>query len=170
MAKNIVLVGLMGAGKTSVGKILSEILKKDLLDIDALIEEQEKCTIDEIFDKYGEQYFRNLEKNVISNISNSSNKIISTGGGSLQSDDNFLSLKQNGYLVYLKASPEILYNRIKNDNTRPLLKADNPINILKDLLIKREQNYLKADLIIDTEKYSVSDITEKIIRGYNENS
>lgn len=170
MKKNIVLVGLMGAGKSSVGQKLSQDLMQAFIDTDSMIENQENKTIQEIFDIYGEAYFRELENNIIKEISKTNNKIISIGGGAFQNLDNILNLKQNGFIFYLKASPKNLFERIKNSNNRPLLNADNPLNILEKLLIQREPNYLKADFIINTELKTLNEITEEIIKVYNANS
>ena len=170
MNKNIVLIGLMGAGKSSVGKLLAEKLSYDFIDTDEYIEKQEQCAICDIFSNHGESYFRTLETNLISKLSDTYGKIISTGGGSVENPENLNNLKKTGIVVYLKATPSILFERIKADNTRPLLKNNNPLQTLENLLQKREQNYLKANFVIDTTNKSITDITDEILRINNENN
>ena len=162
MEKNIVLVGLMGAGKTTVGKYLAEKYKKDFIDTDAIIEAQKKTSIPDIFAKYGEDIFRQIEANIIKKISEQNNKIISTGGGVVENAENINNLKKNGILVYLKAPAKVLYERIKNQNNRPLLQNENPLKTLQGLLQKREKNYMKADIIIETENKSVAEIAQEV--------
>ncbi|MCQ2957449.1 MAG: shikimate kinase [Candidatus Gastranaerophilales bacterium] len=167
--KNIVLVGLMGAGKSTVGKILADKLSFSFIDTDEFIEQQESTKITEIFAKKGETYFRTLENNVISKISTKNSQVISTGGGSIQNPQNLTCLKDNGFVVYLKASSNILFERIKDDNSRPLLKTKNPLKTLDELLKEREINYNKANFIINTDNKTVDDIINLIIEEYNEN-
>ena len=170
MPKNIVLVGLMGAGKTSVGLCLEKETGLKFLDSDKIIEEEQKCSISEIFEKYGEEYFRKVESEIILRISKSDAKIISTGGGCLQNLQNLENLKKNGKIFYLKASPEELYVRIKSQNHRPLLQNDNPLETLEKLLNLREKNYMKADVVIDTNGKTIEQVTEKIIKAYYDNT
>lgn len=167
--KNIVLIGLMGAGKSSVGKKLSQLSDYDFVDTDDLIEKKLGLTISEIFAQRGESFFRELEASVILDLSSQEKLIISTGGGSLQNPLNLENLKQNGFLVYLKTTPESLYGRIKNEKHRPLLCNDNPLATLKELLIKREEQYLQADFTIDTTDKDIDEITNEILKVYNEN-
>ena len=167
--KNIVLVGLMGAGKSSVGKLLAQKLNLSFVDTDELIEKKENIKISDIFSKYGEQYFRDLENKVISDLATKTSLVISTGGGSVQNINNLNALKETGFVIYLKAAPDILFERIKNDNSRPLLKTSNPLETLENLLKKRETNYSMADFIIDTNNKTIDGIISLIIEEYNEN-
>ena len=162
MGKNIVLVGLMGAGKSSVGKLLSQKYSMDFVDIDEYIEQQEKLSISDIFANFGEKKFRQIEQNTILKISKENDKIISTGGGALENNENYENLSQNGILIYLKASPNVLYDRIKNETNLPLLMNENPLLTLENLLMKREQNYLKAQIIIDTTEKTAVEIADEI--------
>ena len=104
--------------------------------------------ISEIFDKYGEKYFREVEKKLIDEVLQKENQIISLGGGSLENDFNFNLAKKTSYLVYLNADVSILFKRIKDNKDRPLLKCENPKEKLKSLLIVREQNYNRADYVV----------------------
>lgn len=162
MGKNIVLVGLMGAGKTTVGELLAKMYGLVFVDIDKVIELDAGMSISKIFAAKGEEYFRKLESTMILTFSNKSDSIISTGGGAVENGENLKNLKKNGIIVYLKASPEKLFERIKGENNRPLLKNTDPIETLKNLLNKREKNYLKADIIIETDNKTKEEIAEEI--------
>ena len=165
--KNIVLVGLMGAGKTTVGKILAEKLKKEFIDTDELIVKEEKKSINEIFAQSGEKYFREIEKNIIEKVSQFSNKVISIGGGALENFENISNLKRNGILFYLKADIDTLEQRLKNATDRPLLKNIELKEKLTELLNKREKNYLLSQKIINTSNVkSIDIISEEIIEYY----
>ncbi len=165
--KNIVLIGMMGAGKTFIAKNLLKILKDfSLLDIDLEIEKNQNMTISEIFEKYGENHFRNLERKIIEQNTTCKNLIISLGGGAFEDKINQKNLKENGIIFYLKTDEETLFNRIKNEDNRPLLKTENPFETLKKLLQKREKNYLKADFVIQTDNKTVDIILDEIIKNY----
>lgn len=167
MKKNLVLVGLMGAGKTTVGHLLAEKMQYEFLDTDAIIEQEQGVLISAIFAQKGEAFFRQIESDVIKKVSDFSEKIISTGGGACEKDENIKALKKNSILVYLQASPDILFERIKNQNHRPLLQTENPLSKLQELLNKREKNYLQSDIIMTTENKKLEQIVEEIIEVYN---
>lgn len=167
--KNIVLVGMMGSGKTTVANLLKEKLKGfELVDIDSVITTLEGRSINEIFDKDGETYFREIEKNIIKEFSSMPNQIISTGGGACKDKINLFNLKKNSIIFYLSASVEELYNRVKDDSSRPLLKTDNPKTVIENLLKERETNYKLADFEIETINKSFDTIVEEIIEKYKE--
>ncbi len=167
--KNIILTGLMGSGKTSAAALLKiKFPDFSLIETDELIVEKENMTINDIFEKKGEEYFRKTEKAIIDKILNKENQIISLGGGSLNNNFDFEKAKKNSLLFYLKADVEILYNRIKNNNDRPLLKCENPKEKLKNLLGIREKNYNRADYIIDVNKLSIEQTAKEIERIYYE--
>lgn len=149
--KNIVLTGFMGTGKTEVGKELSRLLGIKMIDIDSEIEKAEGITINEIFKRYGESKFRDIETEMIKKISTENNLIISTGGGAVLREENIKMLKENGVIVCLFATPETIFERTKDNSDRPLLKVDNPLCKIKELLEYRLPFYKKADIIIDTE-------------------
>ena len=152
--KNIVLVGMMGAGKTTVGEFLSAKLNRELKDIDRVIEQEQKKSIIEIFTNDGEEAFRQLESETIEKLSNMSNLIISTGGGALEKANNLSNLQKNGIIIYLKADIEELFKRVKNETQRPLLKEQDPLEVIKKLIKKREKFYLMADITIITDNKS----------------
>ncbi|MDD3594150.1 MAG: shikimate kinase [Candidatus Gastranaerophilales bacterium] len=162
MPKNIVLTGMMGAGKTTVGRLLKMSLRKDFVDIDTEIEKEAGKTIVEIFECYGEELFRKLEHKIILNFSRESDIIISIGGGALENEENYINLSSNGVLFYLQASAEELYERVKHDKNRPLLKTLKPKDTLEKLLKKREERYLLSDEVIETSGKSAANIVEEI--------
>lgn len=163
--KNIVLVGMMGAGKTTVGEFLSAKLNRELKDIDRVIEQEQKKSIIEIFTNDGEEVFRKLESETIEKFSNMSDLIISTGGGALEKANNLSNLQKNGIIIYLKADIEELFKRVKNETQRPLLKEQDPLEVIKKLIKKREKFYLMADITIITDNKSPEEITEEIIKA-----
>jgi shikimate kinase len=170
MSKNIVLIGLMGCGKTTIAAILADQLKMKFIDTDSLIVKRENCSINEIFSQKGESYFRTVETQVIKEVSEFSGCIISCGGGIVEHTQNINYLKQNGILFYLKTNPEILFKRLINDKDRPLLKTENPYETLKNLLKKRENKYLLADIIIKTDNKDPYEIVGEIIKAYEKQS
>ena len=158
---NIVLIGLMGAGKSTIGKALANDLNYNFIDIDEEIVKSEKMSINDIFKLKSETYFRELETKTIEKFSKSDNTVISLGGGAFENEKNRTILLNSSKAFYLKASIDTLYERIKADNSRPLLKCDDPKEKLKELLKKREANYKKAHYIINAEN-SLEEIIQKI--------
>ncbi len=163
MKKNIILVGLMGCGKSSVGKVLAGKTGLELVDTDELIEQQENKTISEIFKINGEKYFRELEYQSAKVLSNKSSMIISTGGGIVENTENMDLLKQNGCVFYLYAPAKELYKRVKNETHRPLLKNPNPLETLSSLLERRAPSYERANFTVNTVNKKVSEIADEII-------
>ena len=166
MKDNIILIGFMGCGKTSVGIRLSYAMKQTMIDTDKWIENRQKMTISEIFANYGEEAFRKMEKQCLAElIAKENGQIISTGGGLPVREENHALLKELGRVYYLKVSPEIVYERLKNDTTRPLLQTDNPKEKIRELLSYREPFYEKcADVIIEVSDLSFEEIIEQIIK------
>jgi len=161
--KNIVLTGLMGSGKTSVGKRLADILQYDFLDTDDIIEQETGISINEIFSKYGEIWFREYENKISRKLSEVEKTVISTGGGFVLNPDNIENLRKNSIIVNLRTKAETLWNRLKTKTDRPLLKVLNPLNKLKELINERERFYNNADYIIDTDDLSVDEVVEEIL-------
>ncbi|MFQ5456080.1 MAG: 3-dehydroquinate synthase [Nitrospirota bacterium] len=161
--KNIVLIGFMGTGKTKVGSRLAKRLKYGFIDTDKIIEDKEGKTISEIFGRYGEEYFRDIEKKMINDISKYKGSVIATGGGVVLNPANIASLKKNGIIVCLKASPDIILSRTKNNKSRPLLNSEDRISEITRLLKSREPYYANADIVIDTSDISIEKAVEKII-------
>ena len=161
---NIVLIGFMGSGKTSVGEQLSQLLEMNYVDTDNLIEDKTGITINEIFEIHGEDYFRKLEMEAIVDLEGYKNTIISCGGGVVLNADNIKSLKQDGTIVWLKASPAEIYNRISHDKTRPLLKDSFTVDHLDKVLNSRLIQYENSmDIEIETDGKDLESICNKII-------
>ena len=166
---NIVLTGLMGCGKTTVGKLLSETLEGfEFYDTDDVIVETMNMSVNTIFEKYGEEKFRQIEKNIIFNLAEDENCIISLGGGAFEDNETRNMLLKNSVVFYLKASVDTLYERIQNDDTRPLLNTVNPKKKLADLLNLREPHYNEAHYIIDTNLLSPYNVVKEIQRRLDE--
>ena len=168
MNNNIILVGMPASGKTTIGKLLANYLSSYMLiDTDSVIEKTEGLKIYEIFSKFSEDYFRTLEHDTIKLVCNGNNKIISIGGGAFENPDNRTTLLNFGKVFYLKSNLDVLYYRISEDNTRPLLQNKNPKEVLKNLLLKREENYKKAHYTIDTDELTEDEIVRFIINETN---
>ncbi|MCM8785874.1 MAG: shikimate kinase [Candidatus Omnitrophica bacterium] len=170
MSKNIVLVGFMGTGKSEVGILLAEKLKRRFIDTDKIIEEKEKDRIARIFQVKGEEYFREVEEQIIEEVSKYENCVIATGGGALIREKNYLNLKRNGVLICLTASPEEIYKRTLPKKDRPLLmRSKNVIETIKELLEIRKPYYSKADYTIDTTNKKIEAVVEEIIKIIEKN-
>jgi len=160
--KTITLTGMMGAGKTSAAKLLSVKLNCKLIDIDKTIEDRENCSIAEIFEKKGENYFRNLEKNTILQTIQPQNMIVAIGGGGFENPETQNFLLKNSMVIYLKTSPETIYERIKTDLTRPLLKNNMNIEKIRTIINLRKKNYEKAHHTIVTDDKNIEQIVAEI--------
>ena len=160
---NIALVGFMGTGKTVVAKRLAKRLGMKYLDLDDVIESDDGRRISQIFAEDGESYFRSLEKKAARSVSKLGNQVIATGGGVVLDEENVRNLKQNGVMICLTATPEIIYARVKDAPHRPLLNIPDPVAKINELLDFRAPYYAKADFTIDTSKISVDEITDKIL-------
>jgi len=163
---NIVLVGFMGTGKTSVGIKLAEMLNMTFVDTDDLIEQDSGMAIPDIFKNMGEEHFRDLESKVAESVSGQEKQVIATGGGIVKREKNIQNLRKKGVLFCLDARPEVILRRTSGYNHRPLLQVDDPIGRIKDMLRERDQFYAKADYRIDTSDLSIDQIAENIVRFY----
>lgn len=161
--KTIVLTGMMGCGKSTVGKILADKLTAEHLEIDAIIETQENSKISEIFKIKGEAYFRQLEQKIIAENFKPENQIISLGGGAYENPQTREFLLKNSNVFYLKTSPQVIFDRIKNDTTRPLLCDNMTVENITNILIKREKNYQSATYTIDTDNKNLEQIVNEIV-------
>jgi len=170
MKNSIALIGFMGTGKTVVGKVLAERLGKEFLEMDALIEQKAGKTIPEIFQREGEEAFRQLEIEAAKQVSQRKNVVIACGGGVVLNKINIDRLKKESLLVYLTASPEVILRRTSSDTSeRPLLKADNRALAVKELLRFRKPFYERAaDITIDTSRLDVDSVVAQIISKVKE--
>lgn len=165
MKDNVILIGFMGCGKTSVGIRLSYALKRTIIDTDKWIERKQEMSISEIFASKGEEAFRRMEKECLLQLIESENgRIISTGGGLPVREENHALLKQLGRVYYLKVTPQVVYERLKGDTTRPLLQGLNPQEKIRELLVYREPLYEKcADYVIEVSDKSFDEIIAQIV-------
>ena len=161
--KAIVLTGMPGSGKTTVGMHLSKDLNIDFVDIDFAIEKSENRTISEIFANDGEKYFRVLESKIIKE-SFGDNKVISLGGGAFEDPITRSFLLKNSVVIYLKTSVQEIYKRVKNNSQRPLLNDDMSAEKINKILSVREKNYKLAHFTIMTDNIVVEDVVRDIIK------
>lgn len=168
MSSNIILVGLMGAGKSTIGRHLAKLMRKEFYDSDRVIEERTGVDISTIFEIEGEQGFRDREEQIIKELCELENIVLATGGGSILRETNRQNMKKGGHVVYLRTSAELLFSRIRYDKTRPLMQTKSPINTLKKLLDDREPFYMDvADSVIMTGKQKVGVIVKRVEDALN---
>ena len=161
--KTIVLVGIMGAGKSTVGKILADRLGMRFIDADQEIERAAGCTITDFFEKYGEVEFRKGEERVISRILAGEPCVLATGGGAFMSEATRLLIKKIATSVWLRVSFEVLAKRLEKRSDRPLLQTADPQQTLKALIKKRYPIYNDADFIVDAENDGVDITVSKVV-------
>lgn len=162
---NLVLIGFMGSGKSSVGIKLSYMQKCAMEDTDKMIEQRVGTSISRIFADQGEEAFRAMETALLEELTQTlHNKILSVGGGTPLREENRRLLKQIGTVVYLRIRPQTVYERLKGDTTRPLLQCEDPLSRIRELLDKRRSIYEEAaDLIVDVDDLDVEEVAERII-------
>jgi shikimate kinase len=160
--KTICLTGMMGSGKTTVAEAFAAEKKLKIIDIDSIIEEKENKKISEIFETKGEDYFRKVEQDAIFSNFQPEDAIISLGGGAFEDTETRTFLLKNSKVIYLKTSPETILERIKNDNSRPLLCGKMNIESIKQILEKRESNYLSAHKTVLTDNKTPQQIVLEI--------
>jgi shikimate kinase len=161
--KNISLLGFMGTGKTTIGLGLACALGWDFVDTDSLIEQKMGMSIANIFKEFGEKRFRLEEKEVIAETARKVKQVISTGGGVVLDKENIDCLRNNSVLICLEASPDVIYERVGGDNSRPLLRGPNPLKHIRDLLKAREPYYRCADFYVNTSNINIQEAVEKIL-------
>ena len=159
---NLALIGFMGTGKTSVGRLVADNLGFEFLDTDELIQSHTGRTIADIFAKDGEPAFRALDKQVIQEISTRAKTVIATGGGLPTNAENLAVLKSFALVVCLWASPEKIWERVRHQSHRPLLHDANPQKKIRELLAVREPFYKQADVLINTDLRSVREAAQQI--------
>lgn len=165
--RNIVLIGFMGCGKSAVGRRLASMLNLEHIDTDSEIEKITGKTIMQLF-KDGPVRFRSEETLLLRKLAGRQNLVISTGGGIVLKPENIELLKADGVLIHLYADPEVIYQRVKGKRNRPLLNRGNLKERINELLKERANAYDAAELSIDTGKYTINEIAEKIIQHLKE--
>ncbi|MDA7965286.1 shikimate kinase [Ruegeria sp.] len=162
--KTVVLVGMMGAGKTAVGRALAARLGVPFLDSDAEIESAANMTIPEIFARDGEAFFRDKESQVIGRLLDEERGILSTGGGAFMSEGNRQMISDRGVSVWLRADLEVLWNRVRHKDTRPLLRTADPHATLRALYEERVPIYQQADLVADSDgETAIEDMVDRVL-------
>lgn len=163
LKRSVVLIGMMGCGKTAIGSRVATALEIPFVDLDHEIESNANMTVSEIFEKYGEEYFRKKERETISDILNSKLCILATGGGAFMNYNTRKLIKKLGTSVYIRADYDILLERVSRKNNRPLLEKGDKAEILKDLMDKRCPVYEEADIIVDSSDSVHEIVVDKII-------
>lgn len=167
-AENIYLIGLMGAGKTTIGRQLAKALQLPFYDSDKAIEEQTGVDISTIFEYEGEEGFRVREQNMIEELTQIDGIVLATGGGAILKEANRQALKKNGYVVYLQCTVDKILQRTKRDTQRPLLDTSNPRERIEKLFAEREGLYLScADFKIETSSMQSKTVVQNILNEYN---
>ena len=155
---NIVLIGFMGAGKSTISDFLKTVFAMEVVEMDQIIAEREGMSISDIFETYGEEYFRNLETELLIEMQSKTNVVISCGGGVPMRERNVVEMKKNGRVVLLTAKPETILSRVKDNHDRPLLEGNKNVDFIADLMEKRREKYqAAADIVIEVDTNVVSD-------------
>lgn len=164
MKANLILIGFMGTGKTSLGKLLANRLGRGFVDLDQKIEREAGMSIPKIFELHGEKYFRELEKKAVREVSGRKNLVIATGGGTVKDAENVRLLKNSGVIICLTTDPEEIFRRTERRGERPVLDGggEERLATIKKLLAEREIFYSQADYTIDTTDWSPLQIMNDI--------
>lgn len=163
---NLVLIGFMGSGKSAVGRLVADRLRFDFVDTDALIEQRAGKPIARIFAEEGEAQFRGLEAGVVTEAAGWHKTVISAGGGLGANAAHLASLRAHALIICLWASPEVLWERMRRQTHRPLLRTGNPLARIRDLLEQRAPVYRQADVLINTEQRAVPDVAQQVVHHY----
>lgn len=163
---NLVLIGFMGSGKTTVAEYLHGLLEMEVVEMDQVISLRQQMSIPEIFGKYGEEYFRDLETELLKELQEKTNVVISCGGGVPLREQNVQEMKKNGTVIWLTASAETIYERVKEDQNRPLLKDRMSVEGIARLMESRREKYERAsDILIATDGKTIEQIGKEILEN-----
>lgn len=166
---NIFLIGFMGCGKSTVAAKLNQMYGMHVVEMDQEISVRQKMSIPEIFEKYGEEYFRNLESNLLQEIQTGTNQVVSCGGGVVLRTKNVAEMRKNGRIVLLTAKPENVLRRVRENDDRPILKGRKTVKDITELMEARREKYEEAaDIVVATDDKSVSVICEEIMQKIKE--
>lgn len=165
--QNLALIGFMGTGKSSVGRMVASHLHFQFMDTDEWIENNTGKTIPEIFAQSGESVFRQMEKQIVDEISHLRRHVFSTGGGLAANEENLGSLKTHALVVCLWASPEVIWERVRSQSHRPLLHDPDPLGKIRKLLAAREPFYKQADVLVNTEMRSVKEVAQHVLHQFH---
>lgn len=162
---NIVLIGFMGAGKSTVSDYLSTMFAMKIVEMDQVIAEREEMSVPDIFATYGEEYFRDRETELLVEMQSRKNTVISCGGGAALRERNVAEMKKNGRVVLLTASPETVYERVKDSDDRPVLKERKNVKGISELMEQRRGRYeAAADIVINTDNKTVLQVCEELVQ------
>lgn len=166
---NVILIGFMGSGKTTIAKYLSEVHGLELVEMDVQISEREGRSIPEIFAQFGEKYFRNLETGLLKELQSGKNMVVSCGGGAPLRIENVSEMKKIGRIVLLEVSPQTVFERVRDDTERPLLSGRNHLEGIEALMQERKSKYeAAADFTVIADNRTIEDIGEEIVRKLKE--
>lgn len=161
---NIFLIGFMGVGKSTIAKLLARELQAELVEMDETIEAEAGMSINEIFEKFGEQHFRDLETALVERVAKTGGAVVSCGGGAVLRPENVELMKQSGKIIFLSATPETIYERVKHSTHRPLLNGNMNVEYIRGLMERRREAYENAaDVVISTDGKWKSQIVEEIL-------
>ncbi|MFA6546231.1 MAG: shikimate kinase [Limisphaerales bacterium] len=164
--RNVALVGFMGVGKSSVGRLVATELQFEFVDTDEVIENRTNVKVGEIFALHGEAVFRKFERELVAEMADWTGRVISTGGGLVVDPANLASLKSHSLVVCLWATPDTIYQRTKHQTHRPLLQAPDPLAKIRELLATREAAYKQADVLVNTEQRSIKEIAAHVLHNF----
>lgn len=166
MKDNVILTGFMGTGKTSLGKLLATRLGRPFVDIDKKIEDEANLSIPKIFEEFGEEHFRALEKSAVKELSERRGLVIATGGGTIKDEENLQLLKNSGVMICLTTEPEEIFARTARRGERPVLDGggNERLETIKKLLAERKKFYDRADYQVDTTEWSPLQIIDDICK------
>jgi shikimate kinase len=165
--QNIALVGFMGTGKSTVGRLAAEVLHFTFLDTDHVIEEWAKKPINDIFAQDGEPAFREWERRIVEQLTHRKKTVVATGGGLSANDANLASLKCHSLVVCLWASPEKIFERVREHTHRPLLNEPDPLSKIRSLLEVRAPYYRQADVLVNTEMRSLREVAAQVVHQFH---
>lgn len=162
---NIFLIGFMGAGKSTIAKKLHKEYYMEVLEMDQIIEEREGMSISQIFEEKGEEYFRKLETELLLELRQRRNLVVSCGGGTPLRSCNVEAMRESGKIVFLTASPETVFERVKNSHNRPVIENNKNVPFIASLMEQRRESYeAAADVMVATDGRSSGEICEEIMR------
>ena len=164
--QNLALIGFMGTGKSSIGRILASQLGFDFIDTDALIEERTGKSVTDIFEQNGEPAFRKIERSLVKELGGKTGIVISTGGGLAANAENLSALKETALVVCLWAAPETIWERVRHQTHRPLLRDPDPLAKIRSLLAAREPFYKQADVLINTELRPMREVAQQVLHHF----
>ncbi|SCZ78017.1 shikimate kinase [Pseudobutyrivibrio xylanivorans] len=160
---NIFLIGFMGTGKSTIAEALKRKYDMQIVDMDAEIEKEQQMAISDIFATKGEEYFRDLETQLIKDLQKKDNVVVSCGGGAVLREENVTEMRKSGKVVLLNATPETILQRVKNSHNRPLLEGNKNVDFIRELMSKREDKYNRAaDVTVSVDNRAVGEIADEV--------